>query len=71
MRSEFYAIALLCSLPIAGRAARPNYGIDDAVALARKQNLEIAIARKQIRAANGGLAFWLACDGCAQKHGSV
>ncbi|PYK80485.1 MAG: hypothetical protein DMF40_08860 [Verrucomicrobia bacterium] len=55
MRSEFYAIALLCSLPIAGRAARPNYGIDDAVALARKQNLEIAIARKQIRAANGGL----------------
>jgi outer membrane protein len=55
MRSGFYAIALLCSLPIAGRAARPNYGIDDAVAVARKQNLEIAIARKQIRAANGGL----------------
>ena len=55
MRREFYAIALFCSLPIAGQAARPNYGIDDAVALAKKQNLEIAIARKQIQAARGSL----------------
>jgi outer membrane protein len=55
MRPGFYAIALLCSLPIAGQAARPNYGIDDAVALAKRQNLEIAIARKQIQAARGGL----------------
>ena len=55
MRSGFYAIALLCSLLSAGQAARPNYGIDDAVALAKRQNLEIEIARKQIRAANGGL----------------
>ncbi|HKR53079.1 MAG TPA: TolC family protein [Chthoniobacterales bacterium] len=55
MRSGFHAIALLCTLPIAGQAARPNYGIDDAVALAKRQNLEIAIARKQIHAARGGL----------------
>ncbi len=55
MRPGFYAIALLCSLAIVGQAARPNYGIDDAVALAKKQNLEIAIARKQIHAAGGGL----------------
>jgi len=55
MRQGFYAIALLCGLPIAGQAARPSYGIDDAVAVAKKQNLEIAIARKQIHAAGGGL----------------
>ena len=55
MRPGFYAIALLCSLPSAGQAARPSYGIDDAVALAKKQNLEIAIARKQIQAGRGGL----------------
>jgi outer membrane protein len=54
MRSGFYAIVLLCNLPIAGHAASPNYGIGDAVALAKRQNLEIAIARKQIRAARGG-----------------
>jgi outer membrane protein TolC len=55
MRLGFYAIALVCSLAIAGQAARPNYGIDDAVALAKRQNLEIVIARKQIQAARGGL----------------
>jgi outer membrane protein TolC len=55
MRPGFHAIALLCTLPIAGQAARPNYGIDDAVSLAKRQNLEIAIARKQIHAARGGL----------------
>jgi outer membrane protein len=55
MRSGFYAIALLCNLPISGQAAHPDYSIDDAVALAKKQNLEIAIARKQIQAARGGL----------------
>src|SRR5437763_9667476 len=54
MRAGFYVIALLCSLPVAGRAARPSYGIDDAVTMAKKQNLEIAIARKQIQAARGG-----------------
>jgi outer membrane protein len=54
MRAGFYAIALLCSLPFAGQAARPSYGIDDAVTVAKKQNLEIAIARKQIQAARGG-----------------
>ena len=55
MRAGFHAIALLCTLPIAGQAARPSYGIDDAVTVAKKQNLEIAIARKQIQAARGGL----------------
>ena len=55
MRPGFHAIALLCALPIAGQAARPNFGIDEAVALAKRQNLEIAIARKQIHAARGGL----------------
>jgi outer membrane protein len=54
MRLGFYAIALVCSLPVAGQAARPSYGIDDAVALAKKQNLEIGIAQKQIQAARGG-----------------
>ena len=53
MRAGFHAIALLCTLPIAGQAARPSYGIDDAVTVAKKQNLEIAIARKQIQAAHG------------------
>jgi outer membrane protein len=55
MRPAFYAIALLCSLPIGAQAARPAYGIDGAVAAAKKQNLEIAIARKQIQAGSGGL----------------
>jgi outer membrane protein len=55
MRPGFCAIALLCSLPIAGQAARPSYAIDGAVDVAKKQNLEIAIARKQIHAAGGGL----------------
>ena len=55
MRPGFYVIALLCSLAIVGQAARPNYGIEAAVALAKKQNLEIAIARKQIEAGRGGL----------------
>ena len=54
MRLGFHAIALLCTLSIAGQAARPSYGIDDAVTVAKKQNLEIAIARKQIQAARGG-----------------
>ena len=54
MRPGFYVIALLCSLPVTGQAARPSYGIDDAVALAKRQNLEIGIAQKQIQAARGG-----------------
>jgi len=54
MRLGFHAIALLCTLPIAGQAARPSYGIDDAVTVAKKQNLEIAIVRKQIQGARGG-----------------
>jgi len=46
MRPGFYAIALLCSLPVAGQTARPSDGIDNAVALAKRQNLEIEIAQK-------------------------
>src|SRR2546430_13129088 len=57
MRSGFWALvsAMLCSLPATGQTARPSYGIEDAVALARSQNSEIAIAHKQIQAARGGL----------------
>ena len=56
MRLGFHAIALPCTLPVARQAARPSYGIDDAVTVAKKQNLEIAIVRKQIQAARGGFA---------------
>ena len=61
MRLGFHAIALPCTLPVARQAARPSYGIDDAVTVAKKQNLEIAIVRKQIQAARGGFveARWL------------
>jgi hypothetical protein len=47
-------------LLIAGQAAHQSYDIDDAVTVANKQNLEIAIARKQIRAAPSG--FVEACS---------
>ena len=58
MRLGFYVVALLYGLAIGAEAARPGYGIEDAVAVAKKQNLEIAIARKQIQAGSGGLVLW-------------
>lgn len=56
MRSGFWALAsiILYSFAATGHAAWPSYGVEDAVALARSQNPEIAIARKQIQAARGG-----------------
>jgi len=57
MRSGFRAAVLLILtlfLPPL-RAAMRTYNIDEAVALAEAQNPEIAIARKQVQAARGGL----------------
>src|SRR5436190_23125901 len=56
MRCGFWALVsvMLCSFAATTTyAARPSYGIEDAVALARSQNPEIGIARKQIQAARG------------------
>jgi outer membrane protein TolC len=57
MRLEFSAAALLLTfgLPAPSQAAVPAYTIDEGVALAQAQNPEIAIARKKIQAARGGL----------------
>ena len=57
MRLEFAAVALALTfeLPVASQAAVPNYTVEEAVALAQAQNPEIAIARKKIQAARGGL----------------
>jgi outer membrane protein len=57
MRLEFAAVALALTfeLPVRSHAAVPNYTVEEAVALAQAQNPEIAIARKKIQAARGGL----------------
>ena len=57
MRLEFAAVALALTfeLPVGSQAAVPNYTVEEAVALAQAQNPEIAIARKKIQAARGGL----------------
>lgn len=57
MRLDFWAVVLatVMVLPSPVHAGRPVYGLDDAVALARAQNAEIAIARKRIDAARGDL----------------
>src|SRR5438128_4307593 len=57
MRLEFAAAALFItfSLPAPLQAAIPTYTVEEAVALAQAQNPEIAIARKQVQAARGGL----------------
>jgi outer membrane protein TolC len=56
MRSEFAAVALLLifGLPAPLQAAVPSYTAEEAVALARAQNPEIAIARKKVQGARGG-----------------
>jgi outer membrane protein TolC len=43
------------SLPASGWAGAAVYDIDQAVALAQEKNPEIAIARKKLEAARGGL----------------
>ncbi len=51
-------LALLLFLflrPDIGRAALPSYSLEEAVALARQQNPDIAIARKKVEAARGGV----------------
>src|SRR5438105_14405826 len=57
MRLAFAAVILLVAFVSAGSslAAASTYTIEEAVALARAQNPEIAIARKQVQAARGGL----------------
>ena len=53
-----FRLALLLFLfmqPDIGRAASPTYSLDQAVALARQQNPDIAIARKKLEAARGGI----------------
>ena len=57
MRLVIRAVALLIifALPAPLRAATPAYSMEEAVALAQAQNPEIAIARKKIQAARGGL----------------
>ena len=57
MRLEFAAVALLLSFNLAAssQATVPTYDVEEAVALAQAQNPEIAIARKKVVAARGGL----------------
>src|SRR2546423_4366667 len=57
MRVWILAIALgiVCVFPRISRSALPSYDVDQAVALAQAQNPDIAIARKKVQAARGGL----------------
>src|SRR5437762_4879834 len=57
MRLELRVVAYLIifGLPAPLQAAAPTYSSEEAVALAQAQNPEIAIARKQVQAARGGL----------------
>ena len=52
-RSAWIVIFLLTGAKLS--AAAPTYTVEDAVALAKKQNAEIAIAAKQVEAARGGV----------------
>src|SRR5438876_7315369 len=57
MRLPFWAVGLSILLASSARlhAGVPTYGVEEAVALAQAQNPEIAIARKKLEAARGGL----------------
>ena len=57
MRLAFAALVVLVTLASTGplQAAAPNYTIEQAVALAQTQNPEVAIARKKLQAARGGM----------------
>jgi outer membrane protein len=56
MRLEFGAVVFLATFAVANRAhSAPTYTIEEAVAIAQAQNPEIAIARKKVTAARGGL----------------
>ena len=52
-RSVWIVIFLLACAN--GSPAAPTYTVEEAVALAKKQNAEIAIAAKQVEAARGGV----------------
>lgn len=54
MRRSAWIVIFLLACAQAGLAG-PNYTVEDAVAVARKQNAEIAIAAKQVEAARGGV----------------
>jgi outer membrane protein len=58
MRSKFGATSVIiaCGLAVSlwSAEAMPEYGIDEAVAVAQERNPEILIARKKITAARGG-----------------
>ena len=81
MRRGFYAIALLCSLLIAGLAISsrafgvPTYTIEQAIAVAEEHNPEILIARKKVQGACGGVIEarsgflpWLTSNGLYDKR---
>lgn len=53
MRRSWIAFFLLA--PFAASLAAPSYTVEEAVALAKKQNPEIATAAKQVEAARGGV----------------
>ena len=57
MRLAFAAVVVLVALILVGSipAQGATYSIEEAVALAQAQNPEIAIARKKIQAARGGM----------------
>src|SRR2546429_2849775 len=57
MRLEFWAVAVSILLvgPTLLQGGVPTYDAEQAVALAQAQNPEIAIARKKLEAAHGGL----------------
>lgn len=57
MRRKGSSLLLILALALAGtlQAGTPNYGVEEAVTLAQAQNPDIAIARKKVQAARGGL----------------
>ncbi|MEY2564320.1 MAG: hypothetical protein QOH88_2513 [Verrucomicrobiota bacterium] len=54
-RGAFILLFLLGAFAIKATAAGPSYTVEEAVAVARKQNAEILIAAKQLEAARGGV----------------
>src|SRR6185436_18534390 len=57
MRRECWTFLSILLLALAGKleAGAPEYGVEEAVTLAQAQNADIAIARKKVQAARGGL----------------
>lgn len=57
MRRECWTFLSILLLALTGKveSAAPEYGVEEAVTLAQGQNPDIAIARKKVQAARGGL----------------